>query len=95
MGLHAEGRGKRLITPMPSDKERLDWVIANQAMWAMPSRFGAAIAYQGRWIERDGYGCEDDLSPRNDDPRIAIDLAIEADKAKSFVETTLTPIQIL
>ncbi len=66
---------------MITDTERLDWLIKH-ADWQMPGTDVHGKHYMGEWTVHDGRGCDDAITPKADDPREAIDLAIKKERGE-------------
>lgn len=61
-----------------TDSERLDYLIRRGA-WHPPGTDIYGNHYGGEWSRHDGRGCDDAITPTAEDPRTAIDLAIDAE----------------
>lgn len=85
---------------MPTDKERLDWVITSGVFWKPPydfihSQTKENIHTSGCWMREYSNGEWDDYeSPDADDPRQAIDLAIAKEKEKT-IDIVVSPESLL
>lgn len=62
---------------MPTDTERLDWLIKNRGMWVELSVFDNGSKIGGGFYDDEGSY----ITPRSDDPRKSIDLAIYKETA--------------
>jgi hypothetical protein len=59
-----------------TDTERLDFLIRN-GDWSPPTE-----GWKGAWTSHDGRGCDNEITPPADDPREALDLALDREAAQ-------------